>query len=408
MNRQRLLPYAFAVLAILIAYPVVLLVMNRQMLAVCVSAVGALAAFSICRVVQTRGKVSLALLTIGLPLVVACACLVYQRLSLFSQRQATADQLRAVGVAFRQRSPELVGEWSVDKTGKQLPVWLVNKIGPDAMAPISALNAIVEDLHGIELQSIDTSLLSRVELTCRGDGAITPELIDWLNRCDKLDSLKFRFSNFTGSDGEGLSRLEKEWHAEFVVAGEEADLSNVGSPSQFFIDAVTLTPVQAKQLSRAVKSPTAFIGLRLKLLTADVVKELSGMPYLCVTAGNLDEETVAEIAKLGMRNLEFNGSTFATSLDQMSFDAETKTEFLRLTDCSVTIEDCISMCNLFQCKGLTVVETLGKRLTDEEIQRLWECENLENVGCYRGGWEYFENPKLKDKTAKTSTSTDSE
>ncbi len=73
----RYLPYFASLLVIPISYLSILLLIGQQSLAVFGAALGAVVVYIICKTIQRRGKISLALMIFVLPLLMASGCILF-------------------------------------------------------------------------------------------------------------------------------------------------------------------------------------------------------------------------------------------------------------------------------------------------------------------------------------------
>ena len=139
-NLRTYLPHCCSLLALPICYATVLLISDQQLLAVCTAALGVVSVFFLCRTVQSRGQVSLAITIFVLPLLVAGGCAILLQLTPFVNRQRSIEALRAAGVAFRASPPDQSGEWQQNRSGTMLPSWIAKTIGSDCLSEIRSIN----------------------------------------------------------------------------------------------------------------------------------------------------------------------------------------------------------------------------------------------------------------------------
>ena len=100
------LPHCCSLVALPIFYASVMFVSNLQLLAVCAAALGVISAFLLCRTVQRRGQVSLAVSVIVLPLLVAGCCAILLQFTPLMNRQRSIAALRSAGVGVRASPPD--------------------------------------------------------------------------------------------------------------------------------------------------------------------------------------------------------------------------------------------------------------------------------------------------------------
>jgi integral membrane sensor domain MASE1 len=107
---SRFWPYAASLVGLGTGYFITLYLSQQLLLAVGAAACGALFGFLLARIVQMKGRVSLSMLAIGFPLLVAIACALLLQLQGFRDRQRGFDELRMAGVGFRARQPQQADE----------------------------------------------------------------------------------------------------------------------------------------------------------------------------------------------------------------------------------------------------------------------------------------------------------
>jgi hypothetical protein len=85
----RYLPYFASLLVIPISYLSILLLIGQQSLAVFGAALGLVVVYIICKTIQRRGKISLALMIFVLPLLMASGCILFFATGSFCQSSST-------------------------------------------------------------------------------------------------------------------------------------------------------------------------------------------------------------------------------------------------------------------------------------------------------------------------------
>ena len=99
-KRASLLPLVSGLVGLLVAYAFVLSVTDQRMMAVIVAAIMGIAAYLLARIVQLRGRVTVAMAVVGFPLLMALAFTAYRHVTPFVERQKSYDNLRAAGIDF--------------------------------------------------------------------------------------------------------------------------------------------------------------------------------------------------------------------------------------------------------------------------------------------------------------------
>ncbi|MFN9420135.1 MAG: hypothetical protein ACK578_21975 [Pirellula sp.] len=92
------LPYFASLLVIPISYLSILLLIGQQSLAVFGAALGAVVVYIICKTIQRRGKISLALMIFVLPLLMAGGCILFLQLAPFVNHHQRIGLHRNAGI----------------------------------------------------------------------------------------------------------------------------------------------------------------------------------------------------------------------------------------------------------------------------------------------------------------------
>ena len=257
----------------LLAYGVVRLLTGQPLLAVAVSAFVSLATFIVGRIIQFRGRLTLAITVIGLPLLVALVFASYRALDPFIKRQRSITALNDAGVVFYARSPEKLGEWKSDADGNMLPIWLADRIGPHCLDQLTWIDCDTATLQSIQLSEIDSSSLWSARLVRQVDGpSLTPKLIEWLNVVEPK-SLQLVFKKFSDEDSTAISQLRVPYGVELDLNRDAGNLSSLTYAKWIRIHGLELTRVQSQQLSilTALIHP---LSVEAKTISAEAIETL--------------------------------------------------------------------------------------------------------------------------------------
>ena len=198
----RYLPYFASLLVIPISYLSILLLIGQQSLAVFGAALGAVVVYIICKTIQRRGKISLALMIFVLPLLMASGCILFLQLAPFVNHHQRIGLLRNAGIEVDARPPDQLGEWLQNRTGTMLPVWLVKLMGSDCLSEIDSIQGELGAFQSIEYAQLDMSRAYSVTFIQESKSShVTIELVDWLNKNSNIESLNFDFRYFSEEDG---------------------------------------------------------------------------------------------------------------------------------------------------------------------------------------------------------------
>ncbi|WP_372895246.1 hypothetical protein [Stieleria sp.] len=364
-------------------------VSDQQMLAVALSAVAALLGFMSCRLIQLRGKLTLAMLVVGLPFVASLVLVTTRHLQPFVQRERSISILRGTRMQFRVRSASQVGEWQRDQSGNMLPTWVATRIGPDCLSQLTTLSGSLSELQSVRFTAIDRSVVSRIALhRVFGDsGPIAPELIDWLNGTDAA-TIQFSLSNFTTADGEALAGLRNKYQLTIEnVDSLTGDLSRIKTAKRVKLYGESLSEEQARQLAQLSATEITLDGFRLSPNVIECLNDqsISDHADLLITHTSIDVPTLDAILRLRDRSIELRNVRLPTLSRKMQVGLRTERDVdaslspgafsVLVNGGNLTISDVHRLIALFRCKRLHI--DLAPSETD--IDSLWEFSCLKQV-----------------------------
>ncbi|MEM8734490.1 MAG: hypothetical protein AAGG44_09730 [Planctomycetota bacterium] len=135
---SRFLPYAFSLVGLLVGY-FGTNVFGLGMLAVVMAAVGAVLGYTLCRIVQARGQVSLVVTAVLFTTLAAILCVALLKLAPYRDRHRGIEALRAAQMTMTLRPPGQQNEWLIDRSGNMIPIWLANVIGPECLSELRSI-----------------------------------------------------------------------------------------------------------------------------------------------------------------------------------------------------------------------------------------------------------------------------
>lgn len=204
-------PYAAALLGGAFCYLPTLWWSHMHALAAVVAVIFGLTIFVCSMLFQSRGKLSLKVTIIILPLVTAVICVGLQQMNPYRMRQRTNSALKQAGLNVQLSRPEVQGEWFRDKdSGVLLPYWLVRLYGDDAMSDVYRVSGSLESFQQVDIRRMHLPRLYQVELVRDGtDPPLSVDMIDNLSKLKRLDRIEFKFDKITDADMPGLNELNK-------------------------------------------------------------------------------------------------------------------------------------------------------------------------------------------------------
>lgn len=397
---KRFVPYCCAVAAIAVIYPAVRLVNASELLAVALSAFGALAAYILCRIVQLRGRFTMGMLAIGFPLLVAIGCVGFLQLSPYRQRQRTFDLLTKAQVNYRATPSYSSGEWILDRDGNFLPSWLVKWIGPDSMSLLTSLDGFLEDLKEVPVQDLNSEKLRRITLRSESAGALKPEIVEWLNECREIEYLGFEFQKFDNEDAEQLGKLKTHWSAT-IPLNAKTRFDCLGMPNGLMLRGERLSLEQAKQLRLIIDNfrpnqsldekmgGRAYFWLTLDLdfLNADILRAFRGIDQTrCVIQFQgmaFDQETLLVLAESGLFQSNMTRVQLPDTIPPRPADLpQNQPGNLSLRNTFLSASQALGLVKLFQCQDLRIVDNPNEDFRLEDLQSLWQAKSLKYIGVF--------------------------
>ncbi len=247
-----------------------------QGLAVATAFVIGLTTFVCSRLIQSRGKLSLRITILVLPLVTAIICFGLMQLNPYRVRHQTNSALKQSGLTVRQRRPEVDGEWYRDSnSGIVLPYWLIRMCGDDAMSDTVSVTGPLASLQAVDVDQLHLPKLRSINLDRSGaEPKLSVEHIAWLSKLEKLNEIKLEFEEITGADMPAIEGLHALTNVKSI--GISSFLDNIGSD----VDLSKLPPKCWLQLS----------GSEVSLEHA---KQLSGVSWLELRVNTISAEAIA-------------------------------------------------------------------------------------------------------------------
>ncbi|MFN7889750.1 MAG: hypothetical protein ACK5OC_05640 [Pirellula sp.] len=407
----RYLPYFASLLVIPISYLSILLLTGQQSLAVCGAALGAVVVYIICKTIQRRGKISLALMIFVLPLLMASGCILFLQLAPFVNHHQRIGLLRTAGITVHVRPPDQEGEWLQSKSGTMLPVWLVKWMGSDCLSEIDSIDGALGAFQSISYAQIDMSRACEVEFFQESiNSHVSPELIDWLNKHSNIDRVEFLFSYFSEEDGMALRKLvdKSRVFVRIFRCDLVAELSSLRNLHQLHLYGASLPRKLARDISSL--SLTKSLTLEVSQLPIESINELKGYRGYMQIRCRLEPDEITAFARIGLDSLELNLLTSVPTVSVDEFTNMPKTNHLRIFHCQLDVSECKKIAALFQCETLSLYNILPKdsgrdqstpvtldnpepeflNFSQEVLESFRDLPNLTSVQFFNGGnWETF-------------------
>ncbi len=276
---RSLWPYAAALFGGALSYLATLWWSNMHALAAVVAVIFGLTIFVCSRLIQSRGKLSLKVTIIILPLVTAVICVGLQQMNPYRLRQRTTSALKQAGLNVQLGRPEVQGEWFRDKdSGILLPYWLVRLCGEDAMSDVYRVSGSLEAFQQVDIRRMHLPRLYQIELSRIGnDPPLSVEMIDNLSKLKRLDSVELKFEKTTDADIPGLKELNTLSGVKSIGISastqkieDGVDLSVLPKECWLRLSGDELTVQQARQIQHL----TRYRELAVDTITADAVDAL--------------------------------------------------------------------------------------------------------------------------------------
>jgi hypothetical protein len=304
------LPYFASLLVIPISYLSILLLIGQQSLAVFGAALGAVVVYIICKTIQRRGKISLALMIFVLPLLMASGCVLFLQLAPFANHHQRIGMLRNSGFTINTRPPDQLGEWLQNRTGTMLPVWLVKLMGSDCLSEIDSIQGELGAFQSISYTQLDMSRAYSVTFIQESKSShVTTELVDWLNKNSNIESLNFDFRYFSEEDGTALSHIADGRKLNVTIRNCEsvAGLGSLSKLQWLYLIGESLPEKLARNISKLAL--LSALRLEVRQLPKESITELKGYSgYMQIDVG-LHPDDIKAFAKLGLESLELSGLT---------------------------------------------------------------------------------------------------
>ncbi|MEM9588767.1 MAG: hypothetical protein AAGA03_15905 [Planctomycetota bacterium] len=392
-----------ALVAWAISYLLSYVATRQSLLSVVVGALLALVVFVVCRTVQRRGQLSLAICVFGLPLVLGLAFAGFRSLQPYRENQRTIDQLRKNAISFRATRVSEHGEWKQDHNGTLLPNWLADMIGPDCMSEVTDITGSIEEIQALPLSQMRLPLVRWVDLTRSGDESLlSPSLIDRLNEL-KLDRVGVTLSRLTEEDVQVLARLHQPIHLRIQKFDDQtADFSNVESIRSITLVGRRITESQIDQLASLAKTEyVEWDGISLSPKLIRRWRDSVGKRRVRLSLSNtrISHATLEALLELPSEMTYFRQGTqivrnkyqlwgtrvsnYQPSRISPDIDVEIKRQ-LELPSVKLTIEEVAELVNWFRCDALL----LRRVLSAQEVDRLWQCPTLQLIETIdETGWK---------------------
>lgn len=321
------LPYFASLLVIPIIYLSILLLIGQQSLAVVGAALGAVVVYIICKTIQRRGKISLALMIFVFPLLMASGCVLFLQLAPFVNHHQRIGMLRDSGFTINTRPPDQLGEWLQNRSGTMLPVWLIKLMGSDCLSEIDSIQGELGAFQSIEYAQLDMSRAYSVTFIQESKSShVTTELVEWLNKNSNIESLNFDFRYFSEEDGTALSHIADGRKLNVTIRNCEsvAGLGSLSNLQSLHLIGESLPEEVARNISKLALLRS--LRLDIRHFPLESIAEFKG--YLCYTqiVDRLNPREITRFTRVWLESLELRdlGTGPLVSVDELKTWLKTK------------------------------------------------------------------------------------
>lgn len=390
-HRRRLGPFLLLLGAMLVAQPIVLLAAGQQALAACVAVVAILAGSIVYRMIRQKGRVSLAIAVIVVPLLAAVGLSSFRYISPLISRQRTFHQLAQTQIGYQSRSPRSLDRWLTDRSGNLVPKWLVGIIGEDCLTELRSMDGELSELQSVRFQSLDAVNLSNLKLRkSNRDTIIEPALVEWINSHPRIH-LRMTIDHYSDFDGEALSRLDRPFSVHVHVDDESGDLGMLRQAAFVEIYGDRLTTAQCGELFTLSELSNLHLTVAfLPRAGLQGISALTHLRHLTLQGTTVDRASLDAIAQLDLMYLSFDNTVLPDV--QSDGDPLRKGTLQTLSLTGVGYNQALSLAKYFGCTALI---TDGP-ITDQQGANLLELPKLNDVRVF--GREYkryrHESPNL--------------
>ena len=396
---HRLIPYLCAIVALIVAYVGTMVLTDQRILAGMLAAFATILGFIVCRLIQLRGRLTLGILVIGFPLVIAIGFTAMQRLNPFVNHQRSISMLRSSGLTIRTRAASEYGGWKQDQSDENmLPTWLANRIGPDCLSELTRIEGELAEFQSMRFSEINPSKLRLVKLLRFHESpVISPQLVEWLNRAERA-RVNLLLADYTDADGAALSSIGRNSWIIIDVDDFTGDLSMLHGAGVLHLRGTHLSPKQASQIATLSKTSFVFDGIPLSKETVLKFQNESWnsdeIAMMTIQSSSLDLATLEALAQLPGR-LDFRELNLPR-MKPIEFDSKEKRSrsSMFVSGCNTSFKDARNLISLFRCRNLSI-ETVA---SDKEVDTLWDFPFLNS--CRVLNYTQSESRKLYERPVR--------
>lgn len=392
-NLAKFVVFGVTVAAIPITFFSVLAISELRMLSGVVTGFVTLSILCLGKLILSRGKLSLLMLAVVLPLIVAMFCFGLVRLLPFLERHAALNDLERSKIQFRVHVPDRAGEWLQDRSGNMMPSWFVGLIGQESLHEVRSISGNLGDLQSIRYAGLANAQLTRVVLKREEQlPPISGSLIDWLNSCERLERLELVIKHCSDEDLEALSRIDplKRFRLDISFEAADTSLRSVEGWQNLAIRAPELSVENARRLTQTSGSERLLI-LDCENLPVESIREMSqrrAWSALSLANCKLDQAQLSELSRIQVQYLGFWSVQFPPELEEPT-SVPTRTHRapwqgqseLSVFSCSLKTIQLQQLARRFASASLSTDQPLN----EADFELLWSVPNLQEVHASMGG-----------------------
>lgn len=344
-RRNWLIPYACGLAFLVIAHLTSLATFGSSMptLSALLAIISAILGYFLCRVIQMRGRATLAMIVIGMPILTAITFLAFSQIAPFANRQTDYQQLTSHHIQCGFVKAKRVGEWIQDEQGNTLPTWIAERIGSDCASELRWISGDLADYQMLDYQSIDGSTIQSVLIHRDGSNqkTLSEEFADWLLSLPQLSGISISHDFQFGDE----SQVVIESSVRLVAAVlEDEPMGAIGS--HFRLNVADLSAEEMTSLSKLPRN----MNLQLRGTTLNAVQ---------IEAFAAQEIGILFLVQVGLPNLK-------------SIPAADLPRIRQLEVCqNVTYDQLRDLTRIFQCEVISV-EMMN--VDEGQIEAFWHSE----------------------------------
>jgi hypothetical protein len=290
---------------------------------------------------QSRGRVSLRAMAIGLPIVVAVGCWIYLQLTPFRRQHLAVEQLQRTNLNVRtlgfggswgQITPTysftlVRDEWVRDSKNRPFPIWMVKLVGNNSMKRVDSLSGQLSDFQSAAIYGLELDSLYHVDIRrSRGGPAFSTQFIQWLCSCPRLGKVQLHIEALTVEDQPALELMSQFSTLDEAIkvtidlnhCDAKVDLSPLPRNCIMQAEVVRLDASRAEQLSGI-----RWLDIKTQSVSPDALRAFHNLTRLGIADCVFDERSAAAVTELAAPWLVMQNCTFPRAFDVSRPTSET-------------------------------------------------------------------------------------